>query len=69
MKNAGVKQNLFSDPTVTAIQQDSGGLFRRANHLARSAFIADAQEQAPVISPEHVRIDAIELIGSNEQGW
>ncbi|CAO0821081.1 hypothetical protein DFAR_200023 [Desulfarculales bacterium] len=43
-KTAGVKQNLFSDPAVTAIQQNSGGLFRRAKHLARGAFIAAAEE-------------------------
>ncbi|CAO0821053.1 hypothetical protein DFAR_2090031 [Desulfarculales bacterium] len=46
LKIAGVKQNLFSDPAVTAIQQGSGGLFRKANHLARGAFIAAAEEQA-----------------------
>ncbi|CAO0824453.1 hypothetical protein DFAR_640005 [Desulfarculales bacterium] len=35
LKIAGVKQNLFSNQAVTAIQQGSGGLFRRVNHLAR----------------------------------
>ncbi|CAO0824581.1 hypothetical protein DFAR_710044 [Desulfarculales bacterium] len=44
LKIAGVKLNLFSDPAVTAMQQSSGGLFRRANHLARSATIAAAKE-------------------------
>ncbi|CAO0819983.1 hypothetical protein DFAR_1260036 [Desulfarculales bacterium] len=37
LKIAGVNQNLLSDPAVTTIQQGSGGLFRRANHLARGA--------------------------------
>ncbi|CAO0820219.1 hypothetical protein DFAR_1450007 [Desulfarculales bacterium] len=46
LKIASVKQNFFSDPAVTAIQQGSGGLFRRANHLARGAIIATAEEQA-----------------------
>lgn len=62
LKIAGVKHNLFSEAAVTAIQQGSGGLFRRANHLARGALIAAAEEKAQVVSPEHVRIAATELI-------
>ncbi|CAO0823410.1 hypothetical protein DFAR_3690050 [Desulfarculales bacterium] len=62
LKIVDVKLNLFSDPAVTAIQQGSGGLFRRGNHLARDAFIAAAEEQAQVVSPKHVRIDATKLI-------
>ncbi|CAO0819831.1 hypothetical protein DFAR_1130004 [Desulfarculales bacterium] len=62
LKVAGAKQNFFSDPAVTAIQQDSGGLFRRADHLPRGAIIAAAQEQAQVVFPKHVRIAATELI-------
>jgi general secretion pathway protein A len=62
LKIAGVKHNLFSEPAVTAIQQGSGGLFRRANHLARGALIAAAAEQTQIVSPEHVRIAATELI-------
>ncbi|CAO0820256.1 hypothetical protein DFAR_1470001 [Desulfarculales bacterium] len=42
LKIADVKQNLFFDPAVTAIQQGSGGLFLRANHMARGAIIAAA---------------------------
>ncbi|CAO0822674.1 hypothetical protein DFAR_3220005 [Desulfarculales bacterium] len=42
LKIVGVKQNLFSDQAVTAIQQGSSGLFRKANHLARGAIIAAA---------------------------
>ncbi|CAO0820212.1 hypothetical protein DFAR_1440004 [Desulfarculales bacterium] len=34
LKIVGVKRNLFFGLAVTAIQEDSGGLFRRANHLA-----------------------------------
>ncbi|CAO0819815.1 hypothetical protein DFAR_1110085 [Desulfarculales bacterium] len=62
LKIAGVKQNLFSDPAVIAIQQSSGGIFRRANHLVRGAIIAKAEEQIQVVSPEHVRIAATKLI-------
>ncbi|CAO0821560.1 hypothetical protein DFAR_2480010 [Desulfarculales bacterium] len=46
LKTPDAKQNLFSDPAVTAIQQGSGGFFRRANHLTRGAIIAAAEEQA-----------------------
>ncbi|CAO0819785.1 hypothetical protein DFAR_3180018 [Desulfarculales bacterium] len=51
-----------SGPAVTAIQQGFGSLFRRANHLARGAFIAAAEEQAQTVSPEYARIAAAELI-------
>ncbi|CAO0820755.1 hypothetical protein DFAR_1860039 [Desulfarculales bacterium] len=44
LKIADVRQNLFSDPAVTATQQGSGGFFRKANHLARGAIIAAAEE-------------------------
>jgi len=40
LKIAGVKQALISHQAITAIHQGSGGLFRRANHLARGALIA-----------------------------
>ncbi|CAO0823088.1 hypothetical protein DFAR_3460067 [Desulfarculales bacterium] len=62
LKIVGVKQKLFSDSAVTAMQQGSGGLFRRAKHLARGAIIAAAEEQTQIVSPEHVRIAATELI-------
>jgi type II secretory pathway predicted ATPase ExeA len=42
---AGVKTQLFSPPAITAIQQGSAGLLRRANHLARGALIAAANEK------------------------
>ncbi|CAO0823992.1 hypothetical protein DFAR_4000031 [Desulfarculales bacterium] len=61
-KIAGVNQSPFSGPAVTAIQQGSGDLFRRANHLARSAIIAAAEEQIQIVSTEHVRIATTELI-------
>ncbi|CAO0820234.1 AAA family ATPase [Desulfarculales bacterium] len=51
-----------SDQAVTTIQQGSGGHSRRANHLDRGAFVATAEGQTQVISPEHVRITATELI-------
>ena len=62
LKVAGVKQNLFADAAITAIQQGSGGLFRRANHLARGALIAAAKEKSQMVAAEHVRIASTELI-------
>jgi len=62
LKIAGIPRQLFSDAAVTAIQQGSGGLLRRANHLARGALIAAAHEKTQQVSAEHVRIASTELI-------
>ena len=59
---AGVKTQLFSPPAITAIQQGSAGLLRRANDLARGALIAAANEQCQQVSPDHVRLAATELV-------
>jgi type II secretory pathway predicted ATPase ExeA len=59
---AGVKTQLFSPQAITAIQQGSGGLLRRANHLARGALIAAANEKCQQVSAEHVRLAATELV-------
>ena len=58
---AGVKKNLFDQPALTAIHQGSGGLFRRANHLARGAIIAAAKEQCVTVTEEHVRLASTEI--------
>jgi general secretion pathway protein A len=58
---AGVKKNLFDPPAVTAIHQGSGGLLRKANHLARGALIAAAKEQSMAVSAEHVRLASTEV--------
>jgi type II secretory pathway predicted ATPase ExeA len=58
---AGVKKNLFDQAAITAIHQGSGGLFRRANHLARGALIAAAKEQCTIVAAEHVRLASTEL--------
>ena len=57
---AGVKQ-LFDDTAVTAIHQGSGGLFRKANHLARGAIIAAAKNESTTVNAEHVRLAATEI--------
>jgi len=58
---AGVRNSLFEAPAVTAIHQGSGGLFRKANHLARGALIVAARGKSSLVSSEHVRIAATEL--------
>lgn len=58
---AGVKTNLFEDAAVTAIHQGSGGLLRKANHLARGALIAAAGQESMSASAEHVRLAATEI--------
>ena len=58
---AGIKNNIFDDAAVTAIHQGSGGLFRKANHLARGALIAAAKEQSMIVTAEHVRLAATEI--------
>lgn len=58
---AGVKTNLFEDAAITAIHQGSGGLLRKANHLARGALIAAAGEESMSITAEHVRLAATEI--------
>jgi general secretion pathway protein A len=62
LKIVGVNHPLFSDQAVTAIHQGSGGLLRRANHLARGALIAAASEKIQQVSAEHVRIASTELV-------
>jgi general secretion pathway protein A len=59
---AGVKQMLFDETAVTAIHQGSGGLFRKANHLARGALVAAARGDSQAVTAEHVRLAATELI-------
>ncbi len=58
---AGVDHNLFDQTALTAIHQGSGGLFRKANHLARGSLIAAADEKSTMINAEHVRLAATEL--------
>ncbi len=58
---AGVHKNLFEPAAVTAIHQGAGGLFRKANHLARGAIIIAAQTKSPQVMADHVRIAATEI--------
>jgi general secretion pathway protein A len=58
---AGIKSNLFDQAAVTAIHQGSGGLFRKANHLARGALIAAAKEKSLTVTSDHVRLASTEV--------
>ena len=58
---AGVKKNLFDQSAITAIHQGSGGLFRKANHLARGGLIAAAKEQSMAVNAEHIRLASTEI--------
>lgn len=62
LKICGVDKNLFHATAVTAIQQGSGGLLRRANHLARGSLIAAAAEKSKLVTADHVRLASSELI-------
>jgi general secretion pathway protein A len=57
---AGLKTNPLEEAAITAIQQGSGGHFRKANHLARGALIAAAQ-QSQIVTADHVRLAATEI--------
>jgi len=59
---AGGHDDLFADEAITAIHQSSGGLLRRAGSLARGALLAAAQEHAPTVTAEHVRVAATEIL-------
>ena len=59
---AGVKLSLFDDGAVTAIHQGSGRLLRKANHLARGSIIAADKSKSTMVSAEHVRLAATELL-------
>ena len=58
---AGMKKNLFDQSAITAIHQGSGGLFRKANHLARGGLIAAAKEQSMAVNSEHIRLASTEI--------
>lgn len=58
---AGVERNLFEEPAIVAVHQGSGGLFRKANHLARGALIVACHQQSMTVTAEHVRLAATEI--------
>jgi type II secretory pathway predicted ATPase ExeA len=61
LKIVGVESDLFDESATTAVHQGSGGLFRKANHLARGALIAAAAEKSVTVNAEHVRLASTEI--------
>lgn len=62
LKSAGIKKMLFSESSITAIQQGSGGILRKANFLAKGSLVACSIDGEDFVSAEHVRIASTELI-------
>jgi type II secretory pathway predicted ATPase ExeA len=58
---AGIDIDIFTDQAITAIHQGSGGLLRKANHLARGALVAAVAKKEMNVSAEHVRLAATEV--------
>lgn len=61
LKRTGLKNNPFEPAAVTAIHQGSGGLFRKANNLARGAMLAAANDKSLTVTADHVRLASSEL--------
>jgi general secretion pathway protein A len=59
---AGIKDNLFAEAAIMAIQQGSGGVLRKANNLARGALVAAAGKNSRLVSADHVRIASTEIL-------
>ncbi len=59
---SGLQNSPFEDAALTAVHQGSGGLFRKANHLARGSLIAAAAEKSQTVTPDHVRMADSELL-------
>lgn len=58
---AGMERNLFDQSALTAIHQGSGGLFRKANHLARGSLIAAAADNKSMVEADHVHLASTEV--------
>ena len=58
---AGLKTNPLEEAAITAIHQGAGGLFRKANHLARGALVAAAAQQSLSVTADHVRLANTEI--------
>lgn len=59
---AGVKKQLFDPAAITAIHQGAAGGLRRANQLASGSLLAASLEKQAIVTAEHVRSAASELI-------
>ena len=62
VKLAKLKQNVFDESAVTAIYQNSGGILRRINNLARGGLLSAALHKQSTVTAEHIRLAASEII-------
>lgn len=62
LKLAGVEKSIFAEEAILAVHQNSGGLLRRANIIARGAMMAAAMGKSQIISGEHIRLAGTEII-------
>ncbi|CAO0823440.1 hypothetical protein DFAR_3700001 [Desulfarculales bacterium] len=62
LKIAGVKRNFFLIWPSPPYSRAPAAFSKEPTTWPEAAFIAAAEEQAKVVSPEHVRIAAAELI-------
>lgn len=61
-KIAGVKNCIFEQNAIIAIQQGSGGILRKVNFLAKGGIVAAATENKDIVNAEHIRIASTELL-------
>ena len=62
LRVAGSKKQLFDQPAITAIHQGSAGGLRRANQLASGGLMAASIDKCDLVTAEHIRAAASELI-------
>jgi len=62
LRLAGTDKPIFAEEAILAIHQNSGGLLRRANIIARGAMMAAAMEKSQIVSGEHIRLAGTEII-------
>lgn len=61
MNLVGVIKPIIADEVVLAIHQNSGGLLRRVNIIARKSMMAAAMGKSQMVSGEHTRLAGTEI--------
>lgn len=55
LKYSGANENLFDEPAVDVIQEASGGILRKINHICENCLLYGAQLQKQIIDQETVQ--------------
>lgn len=55
LKYAGANENLFNESAVDVIQEVSGGILRKINHICENCLLYGAQRQKQIIDEETVQ--------------